>query len=60
MKLKVKFYKITQAILSWMGIMIIGTVEHKTNIRFEKMDDFESYINAKDIDYDSENVTFTG
>ena len=24
------------------------------------MDDFESYINAIDIDYDSEDVTFTG
>ena len=24
------------------------------------MDDFESYINATDIDYDSKDVTFTG
>ena len=24
------------------------------------MDDFESFINATDIDYDSEDVTFTG
>ena len=42
------------------GLMIIGPVEHKTNIRFENMDDFERYINAIDIDYDSEDVTFTG
>ena len=42
------------------GKMIIGTVEHKTNIRFKNMDDFERYINAIDIDYDSEDVTFTG
>ena len=38
------------------GKMIIGPVEHKTNIRFKNMDDFERYINAIDIDYDSEDV----
>ena len=42
------------------GNMIIGPVEHKTNIRFKNMDDFERYINAIDVDYDSEDVTFTG
>ena len=42
------------------GKMIIGPVEHKTNIRFKNMYDFERYINAIDIDYDSEDVTFTG
>ena len=42
------------------GLMIIGHIEHKTNIRFKNMDDFESYINAIDVDYDSEDVTFTG
>ena len=42
------------------GLMIIGPVEHKTNIRFKNMEDFESYINAIGIDYDSEDVTFTG
>ena len=41
-------------------LMIIGPVEHKTNIRFRNMDDFESYIKAIDTDYDSEDVTFTG
>ena len=41
-------------------IMIIGPIEHKTNIRFESMDDFESYINAIDVDYDSKDVTFSG
>ena len=40
--------------------MIIGPIEHKTNIIFKKMDDFENYINAIDLDYDSEDVTFTG
>ena len=35
-------------------------MEHKTKIRFKNMDDFESYINARDIDYNSEDVTFTG
>ena len=42
------------------GLMIIGPIEHKTNIRFKNMNDFENYINAIDIDYDSEDVTFTG
>ena len=42
------------------GKMIIGPVEHKTNIRFKNMDDFERYINAIDINYDSDGVIFTG
>ena len=42
------------------GLMIIGHNELETNIRFENMDDFESYINAIDVDYDSKDVTFTG
>ena len=42
------------------GKMIIGHTEHKTNIRFKNRDDFENYINAIDVDYDSEDVTFTG
>ena len=41
------------------GLMIIGLVEHKTNIRFKNMDDFGSYINAIDVDYDNEDVIFT-
>ena len=42
------------------GEMIIGPTKHKTNIRFKNMDDFERYINAIDVDYNSEDVTFTG
>ena len=42
------------------GLMNIGPIAHKTNIRFKSMDNFESYINAIDVDYDSEDVTFTG
>ena len=42
------------------GKMIIGPVEFKTNIRFKNMDGFERYINAIDVDYDSEDVIFTG
>ena len=42
------------------GLMLIGPIEHKTNISFENMIDFESYINAIDVEYDSEDVTFTG
>ena len=40
--------------------MVIGPIEHKTKIRFKYMDGFESYIKAIDIDYDSEDITFTG
>ena len=40
--------------------MIIGHIEHKTSIRFKNMDDYEGYLSAIDIDYDSEDVTFTG
>ena len=42
------------------GKMIIGPIEHKTNVRFKNMDVFERYKNAIDIDYDSEDVTFIG
>ena len=42
------------------GLVIIGPSGHKTNIRLENMDNFESYKNAIDVYYDSENVTFTG
>ena len=42
------------------GSMVIGPVERKTNIRFKNMDDFESYVNAIVVDYDSRDVTFTG
>ena len=38
--------------------MNIGSIKQKTNNRFKNMDDFESYINAIDVDYDSEDVTF--
>ena len=41
------------------GSMLIGEIEQKTNIRFKKLDDFETYINAIDIGYDSEDVIFT-
>ena len=42
------------------GLMVTGHVEHKTNFTFRNMDDFESYINAIDFDYDSGVLTFTG
>ena len=40
--------------------MNIGPVEHKTDLRFRNLEDFESYIKAIDIDYDNEIVIFTG
>ena len=43
------------------GSMLVGELEQKTNIRFKKVDDFESYIKAIDNSgYDSEDVIFTG
>ena len=42
------------------GLRLIGHIEHETNVRFKNMDDFESYLNATDNEYDSEDVTFTG
>ena len=40
-------------------LKLIGPIEHKTNIRFKNMLFFETYINAIDIDHDSEDVSFT-
>ena len=59
MKLKKQFLQDYTKDFELNGLMIIGPVEHKTNIRYKNMNDFESYINATDIDSDSENVTFT-
>ena len=42
------------------GSMARGPIERKTNIRFRKRDSFQNYINATDIDYESEDITFTG
>ena len=42
------------------GLMVIGLVGHKTNIRFMYMYDFESFKNKTDIAYNSEDVNFTG
>ena len=42
------------------GSMLIGEIEEKTLFIFRKVDDFEGYINAIDIDYDSDDVIFTG
>ena len=41
------------------GSMLIGEIELKTNLRFESIDDVESYIIAIDVDYDSEDVIFS-
>ena len=42
------------------GSMPIRPVEHKTKIRYKNMDDFECYINAIYIAYDSGDVTSSG
>ena len=41
------------------GSTVIGPDEHKANNRFGNLDNFESYLNAMDNDYDSEDVIFT-
>ena len=41
--------------------MLVGEIEQWTNIRFENVDDFETYNNAIDNSgYDSDDVIFTG
>ena len=42
------------------GSMVTGPVEHKTNIRFKNVDDFERYIKAKIVDFEIEDNSFTG
>ena len=40
--------------------MLIGEIEQKTNIRFKKSNDFETYNNViVNGGYDSEDVTFS-
>ena len=41
------------------GKMIVGPFEDITNYRVKIMKDFEIYMNAIDVNYDSEDVTFT-
>ena len=38
--------------------MLIGEVEQRTNIRYKNIDDFEIYVDAIDVGYDSEDVIF--
>ena len=40
--------------------MDVGLVKHKAFIRLRNMEDFESYLNAICIDYDTGVVIFTG
>ena len=42
------------------GKTIVRPIEQKTYYRFKNMNNFERYINTIDVDYDSEDVTFTG
>ena len=39
--------------------LLIGEIEQKTSIRFENVDNFETFNIAIDVDYDSEDVVFT-
>ena len=39
--------------------MLIGEIKQKTKIRFTKFEDFETFYNATDVDYNSEDVVFT-
>ena len=42
------------------GSMLRGEIEQKTDIRLLNVDDFERFINAADVDFDSEDTIFTG
>ena len=39
---------------------MIGKIQQKTMIRFRNVDDFESYIKSIEVDYEGEDVIFTG
>ena len=40
--------------------LIVGLHIRKTHISFSNNNDYEAYINAKDMDYDSETCILTG
>ena len=40
--------------------MFICEIEQETNIRFKLFDDLQAYINAIDVDHDSEDNIFRG
>ena len=40
--------------------MLIGEIDQKTIFRFKNVADYETFVNAIDVDYDSEDVIFTG
>ena len=42
------------------GSMLIGEMEQKTNLSYENIGDFEKCNNAIDVDYNFEDVIFTG
>ena len=42
------------------GTLIVGDQLRQTHIRFRNMEDFESYINSIDQDYDSDDCIFNG
>ena len=42
------------------GSMLISGIEKKTIVRLKDVDNVENYNNAIDVDYDSEDVIFTG
>ena len=47
------------SVFEMIGSMLIGEIEENTIFIFRNVDDFEGYINAIDIDYDSDDVIFT-
>ena len=42
------------------GSIMFGEIEHQINIRFKNTNEFESYLRAIGVDYDNEDVRFTG
>ena len=42
------------------GSMLIGEIEQKTNFTVKNVDHFEKFINARLVDYFSEDAVFTG
>ena len=39
--------------------MLTGEIEQRTNIRIKKRVEFETYVNAIDVDFENDNGIFT-
>ena len=57
--LEIRFFLENTGDFEMIVSMLIGETERKTNIRSRNVDDFETYINATEIDYVIKDIIFT-